>query len=115
MTKSQTDTHRVAVVAGGMGYVGSAIAKQLAADGLQVVVLYHRSPQDAVEKFLAELAGSGHRAYPCNLEDFEEVSKTVAAVEQDQVAGTVANISVQVMNRILRESLVGSRRVVVIT
>jgi len=83
MTKSQTDTHRVAVVAGGMGYVGSAIAKQLAADGLQVVVLYHRSPQDAVEKFLAELAGSGHRAYPCNLEDFEEVSKTVAAVEQE--------------------------------
>lgn len=74
---------KIAVVSGGMGYVGSEIGRRLAADGLSVAVLYHNSPKEKVDDFLSSLGGSGHRAYQCDLTDAAKVAATFAAIERD--------------------------------
>lgn len=77
--------HTIAVVSGGMGYVGKAIARRLARDGMRVVILYRTSSRESVTEFLASL-GEGHSAYRCDLEDAKNVQKTIATIEHERGA-----------------------------
>lgn len=63
---------RVAVVAGGTGYVGSAIAKRLAADGMRVAALSRSAP-----------AGDAAGAYQCDLRDAAAVTAALARIEAE--------------------------------
>lgn len=73
---------RVAVVAGGSGGIGAVTAKQLAADGAQVVVGYNSSAERA-EEVVAELGGreAGHMALRMPMNDTAALNAAAALVE----------------------------------
>ena len=76
---------RVAIISGGTGYVGAAIARRLAKDGFMIAVLY-RTQEDGAKQLIAELPGKGHRAYRCDLQKQGAAETTVAEVERDMGA-----------------------------
>ncbi len=75
---------RVAIIAGGSGYVGSAIVRQLAADGMRIALLYRNAAEDDVARVIQSLTGHGHQAYQCNLADEAAVTKTFVKIETTQ-------------------------------
>jgi 3-oxoacyl-[acyl-carrier protein] reductase len=86
LTDARPQKEKVAVISGGSGYVGSALARKLAADGLRVALLYHRTSEKTVSDIMALLPGSGHRSYQCDLENTRQVSETIAKIGQDMGA-----------------------------
>lgn len=74
---------RVAVISGGTGYVGSAVAVRLAKDGMSVAVLHNSSPESRVQELLTTLEGFSHKAYKCNLQNAGEVTATIDTIEKE--------------------------------
>ncbi|MFA6601240.1 MAG: SDR family oxidoreductase [Candidatus Paceibacterota bacterium] len=72
---------RIAVVAGGMGFVGSAIVRHLAQDGFIIALLYHTTKEDVVDQALARLSGGGHRAYQCDFGDTRFTKEVLKRIE----------------------------------
>ncbi|MDX2163369.1 MAG: SDR family oxidoreductase [bacterium] len=60
--------HKIAVVTGGAGGIGSAISRRLAAEGATVIVTYSKR-KDKAESLLKALAGSGHLAVCAPVDD----------------------------------------------
>ena len=75
---------KVALVTGGSRGIGAAIARQLAAMGANVAVIYAGN-QQAAEEVCSQCREFGveSRAYRCNVADFGETKDTVAAVKAD--------------------------------
>ena len=84
-------TGRVLVTGGSRG-IGAAIARRFAADGWQVAVHFHASP-DAAAEVLAGLPGSGHVAVRADLRDPEAITRMVA-----EAAEALGGIDVLVNN-----------------
>lgn len=80
--KDAGDRIRTALVTGGTGGMGRAIANQLAADGLDVAVAYAGSV-DVADATVKEIAGHGQRgaAFAADTADEEAVSAVFDAVE----------------------------------
>jgi 3-oxoacyl-[acyl-carrier protein] reductase len=74
-------TDKVAVVTGGSGAIGSAIAYRLAEAGAKVVVGYN-SRASRADAVIASLPGSGHRALRIPMLETPEIRQAAAAVEQ---------------------------------
>jgi 3-oxoacyl-[acyl-carrier protein] reductase len=74
-------TGKVAVVTGGSGAIGSAIAYRLAEAGAKVVVGYN-SRASRADTVVASLPGSGHRALRIPMLETPEIRQAAAAVEQ---------------------------------
>jgi 3-oxoacyl-[acyl-carrier protein] reductase len=73
----------VAVVTGGSGGIGSAVARRLAAQGMAVVVHYAGGParaQDVVEQITA--AGGAAVAAPGDVADADEMARLFAVAEE---------------------------------
>lgn len=70
----------VSIVTGGSRGIGLAIAHALA-DGGSKVAIVARNPERAAAA-AAELSGSGHGSYSCDVADSEQVSATLKAVEE---------------------------------
>lgn len=70
---------KVAVVIGGSGGIGRAIARELAQAGAQVVVTYY-SDDTAIE-FVTQLPGNGHAAMPACIEDTASLEHLAALVK----------------------------------
>jgi len=83
MTKNTKGIDRVAVISGSTGYVGSAVARKLAADGMKIAMLYHPASLETAKVVLKSLPGSGHKAYCCDIEDAVQIAMTVKAIEND--------------------------------
>ena len=74
--------HKVAVVTGASGGIGSATARRLADAGARVVVGYNSKAAEA-EAVAAGLPGSGHRAMRIPMLDTAEIREVAATVERD--------------------------------
>jgi 3-oxoacyl-[acyl-carrier protein] reductase len=64
-----SSTKPTAIISGGMGGIGRAIALKLSAEGFHICILYHASSQQEAEEFLCTLAGEGHLAIACDITD----------------------------------------------
>jgi 3-oxoacyl-[acyl-carrier protein] reductase len=83
MTTMDQSPEHVAVVTGGSGGIGSAVARRLAAQGLAVVVHYAGGParaQDVVEQITA--AGGAAVAAPGDVADADEMARLFAVAEE---------------------------------
>ncbi|MDG4796674.1 SDR family oxidoreductase [Micromonospora sp. WMMD1082] len=80
---TSTDTTRVALVTGGSGGIGRAIAERLAADGMAVGVHYSGN-RDRAEDVVAAITASGGRAIAVggDVADLDEVTATFDRVEE---------------------------------
>ena len=76
-------TTRVAVVTGGIGGLGTAICKTLAAGGRTVIAADLGSREDRIAAFAAETAGLGIRFLPLDVSDFDACGALVAQVEAE--------------------------------
>jgi 3-oxoacyl-[acyl-carrier protein] reductase len=72
-------TGKVAVIVGGSGGIGAAVARILDEEGATVVVTYHHGKGQA-EKIIADLAGDDHEALPMALDDTNSIRKLADAV-----------------------------------
>lgn len=75
---------KVALVTGGSRGIGRAVALKLAENGASVAVVYAGNREKA-EEVCREAAALGvqAKAYGCNVADFEETQRTVAAVTEE--------------------------------
>ena len=73
---------KVAIISGGMGGIGKAIAIKLAKDGFRIFLLYHKSPKNEASSFLHSLSGSGHFGMSCDLTEEKEIRDVVMALEK---------------------------------
>ena len=74
----------VALITGGSRGIGAAIAKKYAALGADIAIVYAGNAQAAEEVCRAcEALSVRARAYRCNVADFEECKRAVAAVKGD--------------------------------
>jgi 3-oxoacyl-[acyl-carrier protein] reductase len=76
---------KTAVVLGGTGGIGCAVAELLAQAGAAVAVVASRDIAKA-EGIAATLAGSGHQGYACRIEDSAELA-ALARVVETQMGG----------------------------
>ena len=72
-------TGRVAVVTGGSGGIGAAVARRLAAAGASVAVGY-RTGRERAGQLVEELAGTGHVAVPMQVEDSASLAAAASLV-----------------------------------
>jgi acetoacetyl-CoA reductase len=79
-----TDTHRVALVTGGMGGLGEAICIKLAALGYTVVTT-HSPGNTKAREWLDTMKKQGYtfHAYPCDVADYDSCAACVAKVVKD--------------------------------
>lgn len=72
---------KIAVVTGGSRGIGRAISDALADAGARVAIVARNG--ERAQTAAAELAGSGHAGYACDVADPEAVSSTLRAVEDE--------------------------------
>ena len=78
-------TEKVAIVTGGSRGIGAAIVEKLAANGVNVAVIYAGNIK-AAEKICQECHvkyGAKMKAYRCNVADFEETKEVIARIKAD--------------------------------
>ncbi len=75
---------KTAIITGGSRGIGAAIARQFAAQGANVAILYAGNAE-AARKVCKECreAGVEARAYMCDVASFEQTKQTVAAIKED--------------------------------
>jgi len=80
---NRMSAQRTAIISGGMGDIGRAIARRLAKDGFRVCVLYHTSSSEEASEFLKTLPGDSHTAFACDITNPEETHAVVDAASAD--------------------------------
>ncbi len=78
-----TKNARVAVISGGMGYVGSVVATRLAKEGMRIALLYHTTSEQAASEALSNLFGGGHVAYKCDVRDAVNTKQVIVRIEDE--------------------------------
>ena len=69
----------VAIISGGLGDLGLAIGKKLAAEGYTIAALYRTAPASLSEA-LAHFGPGEHATYQCDFEKPEEITATISKI-----------------------------------
>jgi 3-oxoacyl-[acyl-carrier protein] reductase len=85
---SQTLTGKVALVTGAAGWIGAAIARNLAAAGAKVIVSYQRSEAGA-QKTVASIEAAGGEAHAIKADITDEASVHTLVDQAQKLAGPV--------------------------
>jgi 3-oxoacyl-[acyl-carrier protein] reductase len=72
---------QVAVITGGTGAIGAAVAKRLAALGARVALIQRR-PEEQAASLLRELDGQGHFAVTASVTDTDSLAQAAVAVRE---------------------------------
>jgi NAD(P)-dependent dehydrogenase (short-subunit alcohol dehydrogenase family) len=83
LQQPNSDTSRLAVVAGGGSGIGRACARQLAAAGWRVIVVGRDAGKLAAAVAQIAEAGGQAEAFPADVRDFERLAELAALVEPD--------------------------------
>ncbi len=95
----------VAIIAGGMGDIGRAIATRLSRDGFCVGLLGLPVPDSETGTFLDSLTGDGHAWTECDLSSPEQVKNTVRKfASQGRLAVCVQSASPSIQRASLAEA-----------
>ena len=78
---SQKLTGKVAVIVGGSGGCGRSAARMFAQEGATIVVTY-RPGKEASAQFISQFEGSGHSAFPVDVEDTKTINALRDSVEK---------------------------------
>lgn len=73
----------IALISGGMGGIGKASAKKLAADGNTIVLLVHKDSMD-IAKFLSTLSGKNHTHFICDVSNSAQVNDVVSQIIKEK-------------------------------
>lgn len=71
-----------AIISGGTGGVGYAIAQTLAHEGYAVMLLYYNTPSTRVDECLQTLSGKNHLAFRCDVSQPQSVADAIAYAKQ---------------------------------
>jgi len=75
--------HKVALVTGGTGGIGTAICEELAAAGYKVATTYRNEEKAKMWQTSMQEKGCTVAIYPCDVADFEDCAKLVNAIAND--------------------------------
>ena len=95
--------NKVAIIAGGTGGIGSAIAKRLAEGAYQVVVLYKNTLAREANSFISALPGSGHKILSCDVTDFAAVERAIRSVAEEK--GRIDACIYSVIDKLVRKKI----------
>lgn len=73
---------KVAVISGGMGYVGQEVALQFVKAGIKVALIYNNTTKKEIDIFLKKL-GNGSQAYKCDLAEINQVNSVLNKIEKE--------------------------------
>ena len=96
-------SNKVAIIAGGTGGIGRAIARKFAEDAYQVVVLYKNTPVKEAESLVVTLPGSGHKVLSCDVTDFVAVERAVKSIAEEK--GKIDACIYSVIDKLVRKKI----------
>lgn len=77
------DNKKVAVISGGLGFLGSAIARELAGAGFSVAVLYRDLLRSDAKKMLDEFTGHHISSYECDITNPKKIGDILRKIESE--------------------------------
>ena len=69
----------IALISGGMGGIGKAVARKLATNGNKIILLLHKDSPEILD-FLSTLNGKGHSHFMCDVSDDIKTESVVAQI-----------------------------------
>lgn len=86
---SGQNSKKIIAISGATGYLGSAIAKKLSAEGFKIAALYNNATESEVGKLIKGLTGTGHKAYRCDLNNKDRLLEILDELTSKQAKGAV--------------------------
>src|SRR5580704_2535120 len=96
-------THGLAVLTGANGGIGTAIARQLKADGYRLALVYNQG-RDELDRFIAEAGGMSDDLFAvrCDLSDSDQVN---ALLDDERIAAEPIDCLVNNAGTLVRSAL----------
>lgn len=98
----------IAVISGGTGYLGSSVVRELAEQGMIIVLLYSKiEKKEGAQAIIESLPGTSHKAYKCDVTDYHEVVEVITLIEKEvgEIFACVYSVGIKLQRKKLLDSL----------